>query len=499
MSGKNAGTGQATVAKVKIKGVSGAKINDVDVVITLNGNVTFKYIGADDDVTDWFGNDMSAIGLDAVVTSLSADNKVITITVSGIPGNWKADALSITIPEGNNTSGSDIDVDENDEARYDIAMPITSDTEFLSFADLVNGGNRALSGDLQADIEVASTVNYTPIARDWKNGGMYSGTFNGNSHKITINLISKTGFLALFGTNSGTIHDLTVDGSVELQLDPEVEEADYIAGVVAYNDIYGTIKRVINKAAVTAATESPTQPETTHNIGGITGFNGWDQYNDDSPYYEEAPDPEEEAVGLVSQCRNEGDIIGGFNKIGGIAGENAGDIEECSNTGKITCVKGKIDKGWPGVGGIVGRDGNNNDATEKGHIINCYNPGVIADSTAEGAEQNAYGGIAGWCDSLSTVQNCYTTGDFTEATGKFRGAKNPIIGQSDDEPGDMSVNNYSLESINASSTDVPLIGIRKGCTEMKDPAFVALLNDGGAGPYVAGVTSPYPQLSWEVE
>jgi hypothetical protein len=498
MKEKNAGEGPAKVDDVLIKGVPGEDVS-ADVVITLSG-VTFKAIAAEVDVTEWFGDDMLDNDLSAEVKDAVASGATsVTITVSGEPDHWNANALEIKIPRAYNSTNLEITVDENDDARYDIAMRITNKTDFVAFVNEVNTNNKlTLSAVLASGLEIDATTGVDlPIAKNWRTTSAYQGDFDGNGGKIKINLVSKTGFLALFAVNNGTIHGLTVCGSVTLQLDPDVDEADYIAGVVAYNDIYGTIKRVINKAAVMAATESPTQPETTHNIGGIAGFNGWDQYNDDSPHAGIAPDPDEPAVGLISQCQNEGAIEGGFNKIGGIAGENAGDIKECSNTGEITCVKAKIDKGWPGVGGITGRNGNNNNSTEMGHIINCYNWGKIVDDAATATEQNAYGGITGWCDIDSTVKNCYTTGEFSEDTGSFRGTKNPIIGMVDDEPPAMSIDNYSLETIDASSKDLPLIGTRLSKAYMESEDFVNNdLNKGGGTAYKFN-SGGYPKLSWE--
>ncbi|MDR1030786.1 MAG: hypothetical protein LBL76_07935 [Treponema sp.] len=488
---KNVKAGTATVDPVIIKGATTASLN-ADVVINLSGNF-FVEISAGVNVTDWFTNRPSGLSA-AVKEDVSEGDTTITITVSGTPTQLSTQVLAITISSSALQSGPAIPVATNPNAKYDIAFGIGTAARLGEFAAAVAGGNLTLNARLTTTTPIDATgVAGIPISRDYAHA--YQGNFDGNGGTIKINLTSKTGFLALFGINDGTIHDLTVTGSVTLQLDPAVKEADYIAGVVAYNDIYGTITRVINKAAVMAATTSPTQAETTHNIGGIAGFNGWDQYNNASPHAGVSP-TSGQPVGTISQCRNDGAIKGGFNKIGGIAGENAGDIEQCSNTGKITCVKAKIDRGWPGVGGIVGRNGNNNDATEYGNIKDCYNQGEIADNTVEGSEQDAYGGIAGWCDKFSTIYNCYTTGDFTQDEGPAKsGNINPIIGMVDDEQ-PATGNNYALNTLFAPSKDPKLIGIPKSDTEMKAPAFVGLLNGGGTGPYVA-VSGKYPKLGWE--
>jgi hypothetical protein len=409
--------------------------------------------------------------------------------------------LDITIPEGNNDSGDNIDVDKNNDAKYDIAMPITDDDDFLSFVDEVNGGERALSGDLQADIEIQSTVAYTPIARDWKNGGMYRGTFNGHDHEITLTLMASGSFLGLFGTNDGTIKNLKVNGS--LTLDENDTDADFI-GMVGFNGVNGRIIGCVNKATITAYTAG--KPDNAHSVAGIAGFSGCDLFSPDSPYYDPDPDPEPAYLpgGYIFQCRNEGNVTGGFNKIGGIAGESAGTVEQCVNLGDITDIKGSTDRGWPGAG-LVGRNGNNNTAIESAVIKDSYNRGKIIANAKQGTSENAYGGITGWSDKLSKVQNCYTTGQFEEASGSLRGTKNPIIGMSDEEPAEMGTNNFSLNTIFASSPDdIVLSGTRKLEADMKTEAFVNLLNAGRSdGPYVTAVDDEgqpdYPKLKWEVE
>jgi hypothetical protein len=237
----------------------------------------------------------------------------------------------------------------------------------------------------------------------------YVGTFDGNGDTIDYTLVGETAYLALFGINNGTIQNLTVTGSVTLA--EPTENIDYIAGVVAYNDIHGTITRVIANVLVDY------NDGYTHNIGGIAGFNGWDEYNEDSPHFGQGY----VEGGTIYQCRNEGDVIGGFNKIGGTVGENAWLVQECVNIGTVSCAKNS--PGWPGVGGIAGRNGNNHRATETGQILDCYNWGTVNDISESSSSRNAYAGITGWCNDLSTVTTCYTTGMFTGVNQLIAGGK----------------------------------------------------------------------------
>jgi hypothetical protein len=367
---------------------------------------------------------------------------------------------------------------------------IATEADLRDFATLVLTAPNT-DGILMDDIILENP--WTPIGKD--NGNQlpptihgYTGTFNGSGCTISgLNVVETTSYAGLFALNNGTILDLTVEGTVTANVG--ANDVDYVAGIAAYNGITGTIQNVISRVTVTAAAN------TTHNIGGIAGFNGYDYYNPDSPY-----SPAQSNTGKVSdfqeggvilQCRNEGAVTGGFNKIGGIAGENAWQITECVNTGTITCSKTKT--GWPGVGGIAGRNGNNNEPTEEGVILNCYNWGSIVDSTTQTSSQSAYGGITGWCNQESKVINCYTSTDFTPREGE----KNPIIGSADKPTTGLGVNNYSLNSIYASSSDVVLTGIRKDDGYMKDQPFVNDLNAGVSGPYDFVTGGYYPKLDWE--
>jgi hypothetical protein len=381
-------------------------------------------------------------------------------------------------------------------AVRDDPFEIGDEDALLEFAAMILDGEHGLDGKLTASFTLSSSssVNpWIPIGKD-NSGALpviheYIGTFDGNGKTISgLNVVETTSYAGLFALNNGVIKNLTVEGAVTANVG--ANDIDYVGGIAAYNGIghdsnSGIIHNVISRVTVTAAAN------TTHNIGGIAGFNGYDYYNPDSPYVNNPDYPNDyEEGGTILQCRNEGAVTGGFNKIGGIAGENAYRITQCVNTGNITCSKTKT--GWPGVGGIAGRNGNNNDPTEQGNILSCYNRGIIFDSTTQTSSQSAYGGITGWCNQKSKVINCYTSTDFQPK----RGEKNPIIGSADEPTTGLGVNNYSLNSIYTSSEDVILTGIRKDDPYMKTQPFVNDLNaQGSAYDFVTG--GYYPKLDWE--
>ena len=111
-------------------------------------------------------------------------------------------------------------------------------------------------------------------------------------------------------------------------------------------------------------------------------------------------------TGTVAEVDNTADISAGsgLSVIGGIAGQNAGTVKDCTNSGDITSDY----TGKNGVGGMVGRNGNNNTATETGIVQNCSNSGDISCSNGRWV-----GGIAGFQNSLSSVTNCTNTGTIT--------------------------------------------------------------------------------------
>jgi hypothetical protein len=476
--------GTARVGDVTITGSSYSALV-ANVVIDLSGN-SFIAIGTGTDVSSWFTN--LPDGLTAVAKKAVAEEDTeIIIAVSGTPLRGSAQVMAITIPADMlyEDPTEDIVVATNPSAKYAITATITNEKDLQIFSDAVADGDVAQNAKLQNSatvITVPPNSPFIPISMDRKNP--YTGTFDGSGGTIDYDQTGATAYLALFGINGGTIKNLTVTGSVTLA--KPTEAVDYIAGVVAYNDIEGTITRVVSHVTVNS------NDDDSHNIGGIAGFNGWDQYNEDSPHYNQPY----QTGGTISQCRNEGNVIGGFNKVGGIVGENAWLVQECVNTGTVTCAKSGA--GWPGVGGIAGRNGNNNRATEEGQILNCYNWGTVNDESASSSSHNAYAGITGWCSDLSTVTNSYTTGIFTQSPGTVGGTKNPIIGMADTPSTTMSSNNFSLKDIFAANPDsIPLAGTRRSDDAMKSQSFVTELNNGG-GTYIY-ITGSYPKLNWEVK
>ena len=170
---------------------------------------------------------------------------------------------------------------------------------------------------LTKDIEVS-----TPYA------GEFTGTFDGNGHKITLSIsgTANTGLFSKIGQN-GTVKNVITAGSVT---------GKSVTGAVAGLN-YGTIQKCWNQANVTGTT----------NVGGIVGTNG-------------SSSSSNLIHATVTGCYNTGSVKG-KRYIGGIVGNSANStLEKCASTGTIDTTN-------PLRGGITG-----NSAASRDTITDCY-------------------------------------------------------------------------------------------------------------------------------
>ena len=105
--------------------------------------------------------------------------------------------------------------------------------------------------------------------------------------------------------------------------------------------------------------------------------------------------------GLFGYVSTDGDNIGtvqnlsvsgsvkGYSYVGGVAGQNNGNVINCAFSGSVTSSDSP-------VGGVVGY----NDSG--GSVTNCYNTGSVTSS------DSSVGGVVGW--NSGSVTNCYNTG-----------------------------------------------------------------------------------------
>jgi hypothetical protein len=379
--------------------------------------------------------------------------------------------------------------DWTDSGNYDIswytagqsAYTLSDAGDLAGLAYLVNNGTDTFIGDTitlsitessldlsahywipigTATIGSASTSSPQVTA-----GNGFAGTFNGGGYTISgLSITDSQNGVGLFQylEPAGTISSLAVSGTVNIS-----GSVDAVAGVVGYNS--GTITNVVSSVAVTAG--------NAYNVGGIAGFNnGYYKYDATIP----AP------IGIIANSVNVGNISG-FNKVGGIVGENSGTIVSCYNTGTIQTSSPGNNRG---VGGIVGRNGNNNTPVEVGFIANCYNTGAIGNS-GTGIVLSWVGGMAGFNNGTSFIYNCYDTGNVFGS-----GYTNPIAGNQEG----YAYNCYSLQGLNATGSTPAEIGTVMTTAQMQATSFSDTLNaNAGATSGIWTQTSGnYPDLARSV-
>lgn len=280
---------------------------------------------------------------------------------------------------------------------------ISNAEELKAFHDIVNGENgrtRKLDAcaTLTADIVLndgtfAEDGSYTPgpsgadKPTEWTPMGVntsaaYTGTFDGAGHTIQGLYRSANKSLAgLFGfTNGATIKNVKVTGYLRGSEDSSIGSIVVYARSTSVTDCVNTA--VINISGI-----------STYYAGGIVAT-----ASDSS---------------TIRDCVNIGTLKCSFpfmyaEDAGGIAGYLASNsvISNCSNLGTIMgiCTDDRY-TGKNNIGGIVG-------STEDATISDCYNIGLVTDTTSQTSTKIPYvGGIAGY--SKSVISNSYSVGSVT--------------------------------------------------------------------------------------
>lgn len=225
---------------------------------------------------------------------------------------------------------------------------------------------------------------------------------------------------------------------------------DENVGLFAENK--GTIKNLkVSGNIISGRTSS--QPTSNYAIGGIAGSN----------------------AGTIENCTNAIDFTFTSNvpysgktiTVGGIAGIYSGynyKINRCVNLGNFTFASPYFYNESVTAGGIVG----------SASVTNCYNRGNIsfAENTSSYTTTGyRVGGIAGYS---SDIKNCYNTGnitvDGTATTGSKSGA---IVGEASNQ--DRITNCYYLDTATINGKTVNTIGTSKDEAYMKSQEFVNTL------------------------
>ena len=336
-------------------------------------NATLKAIGSINDGTSEYKGDKTADDFKTLASSLGeawADSPVVNRPV------LKSNPESLYLDNG---------------TYY---IPNLASLEWVR--DYINDGNGAdeyfkltadidMSGSYGAEIGDGGT-SWTPIGNGINTsangfqGTAFTGTFDGDNHKITgLYINSNSNYQGLFGYvgKGGTIQNLGVDGSVTVTY---LSNAYFGGGVAGYNG--GTIANCYNTGIIKGVGGNHIQIGTC--VGGVVGLN----------------------YGTVTNCYNIGSVSGNAIYVGGVVGDNERSaVTNCYNTGDI---KGDGDK-QSYVGGVVGYSYSDSNGTSK--VQNCYNTGKVTE-ICSGSTKSA-GGVVGRNYSgsrTSAVTNCYNTG-----------------------------------------------------------------------------------------
>ena len=106
----------------------------------------------------------------------------------------------------------------------------------------------------------------------------------------------------------------------------------------------------------------------------------------------------------ITDCYNAGEVSGN-QTVGGVCGHNVNFITDCYNVGGVSVeISDTGSTGNRRIGGVCGYNFNN------GSILNCYNIGEIANTTASAN----VGGVCG-DNSNGSISNCYDAGTITGA------------------------------------------------------------------------------------
>ena len=296
----------------------------------------------------------------------------------------------------NNTFYYTISANTNEDISWYIgnegASVYTLETtaQLFGFAALVNGTAKRADGTLVNSVNFSGKTIYLAndvdvsgyewIAIGYSDGytpTAFAGTFDGKGHTVTLTLDTiGQSYVGFFGYVTGTVKNLTVDGSVKA--DSTGSRVGYAAGVVAYLAVDGTVEMCVNKASVTT---------NGRYTAGIVGSSS----------------KKDGRGGVIKNCRNTGAISSTFG--GGYAAgiaNIAASVTQCWNEGDIELKTVKDKSTNSRVAGVA----------TGAPVLNSANFGKVSGPTW--SETGVYIGGVG----TANASNSYNLGTVTGAEGK---------------------------------------------------------------------------------
>ena len=444
-----------SAAKTGVLKAEGGKIAGLEGTVRISGaavvgrTLTATFYSSSEQGTlhyQWYRGNAAIDGATGTSYPVTADDVgkrlTVKVTSASVPGTVSATTQTVT-------TAADAGLwelsDCTEPANVGGVYQIKKETELHWFASEVNSGNTAISARLLNDLALTSG-NWYPIG---KTGHAYTGTFDGDGHKITnlkVELAQdEVGFFGLIGAG-GKVQKLHVQGTVKAT--GTANQTGGIAGVMSDTEGVASITDCTFEGTVSGGSQ----------VGGIVG-----------------------SVGLnnkVERCGSDA-TVSGSERIGGIAGAcSYGNIYYCRNRGNVGAENAKH------VGGIVG------DMQNYAVVCGSYNTGSVT-----GADY--LGGIAGEVYVASAPLGCYNTGDVGMAMhcggalGSFGGDQYITVVKGSFYKGPLSEAYKANGAALRTEAQMKLTGF---VTELNREAAVtcyekdaALRNDG------------YPVLTWESE
>lgn len=165
------------------------------------------------------------------------------------------------------------------------------------------------------------------------------------------------------------------------------------AGLIRYN--YGTIEYLNIKDSIVTVTGTA-GAIAAYNRGNINYCSNYGKISSISEGFTYVGGICGYSWGDISYCYNKGEISSNNSDTGGITGGGAGIIiKGCYNTGSVTSLNCN-------AGGIYGGSGGNSMDVS---ILYCHNGGTIT------SLHNYAGGIAGWLQRSNYIYGCYNVGE----------------------------------------------------------------------------------------
>lgn len=277
-------------------------------------------------------------------------------------------------------------------------LRISNNQEFADFISNVSNGTTYENQTVSLDADVSITLASKP------NNG-FSGTFEGNNHKITITIDTTKTAVSLFRNinSAGIVRNFNIVGTIE-------NSGTYASPLAVYNN--GTVRNV------TSSIEA--------NLPNVDYVSGILFRNNSS--------------GKMYNCSFDGEITG-KNYVGGIVSDNMRYMTGCVNSGTV--------RGTNYVGGIAATTDKDNSLKDTTYlrVINCSNNGNVIGKTGGGIIGTTSRGLINKCVNNSsvsgdgyiggisgtylggTISECVNRGSVTSTT-RYVGGITSVIGSS---------------------------------------------------------------------